>query len=68
MVIRRMKKSIKTKNRLYKQYEKTGNVEHESVHKQYRNNLNKLLTAAERSHYETLFNMTKDNLKNPGVF
>ena len=58
-----MKKSIKTKNKLYKQYKKTGSIEHESVYKQYRNNLNKLLTAAERSHYETLFNETKDNLK-----
>ena len=41
----------------------TGSIEHESVYKQYRNNLNKLLTAAERSHYGTLFNESKDNLK-----
>ena len=27
----RMKKSIKTKNKLYKQYKKTGSIEHESV-------------------------------------
>ena len=58
-----MKKSIKVKNSLYRQYRKTGNVEHESVYKQYRNNLNKLLIAAERSHYETLFDENKDNLK-----
>ena len=49
-----MKNSIKTKNELYRQCKKTGNVEHESVYKQYRNNLNKLLIEAERSHYETL--------------
>ena len=58
-----MKNSIKTKNKLYRQCKKTGNIEHESVYKQYRNNLNKLLIEAERSHYETLFNENKSNLK-----
>ena len=58
-----MKKSIKTKNKLYRRYKKTGNAEHESIYKQYRNNLNKLLITAEKSHYETLFNNNKDNLK-----
>ena len=38
-----MKNSIKTKNKLYRQCEKTGNVEHDSVYKLYRNNLNILL-------------------------
>ena len=55
--------SIKTKNKLYRQCKKTGNVEHESVYKQYRNNLNKLLIEAERSHYQTLFNENKSHLK-----
>ena len=58
-----MKKSIKTKNKLYRRYKKTGNAEHESIYKQYRNNLNKLLITAEKSHYETLFNDNKENLK-----
>ena len=58
-----MKKSIKTKNKLYRRYKKTGNAEHEYIYKQYRNNLNKLLITAEKSHLETLFNDNKDNLK-----
>ena len=56
-------KSIKTKNKLYRRYKKTGNAEHESIYKQYRNNLNRLLITAEKIHYETLFNDNKDDLK-----
>ena len=58
-----LKKSIKVQNKRYRQYKKTGHVEHESVYKQYRNNLNKLLIAAERNHYDTLFIKIKMILK-----
>ena len=58
-----MKNSIKNKNKLYKQYKNTGNIEHELQYKQYRNKLNKLLFEAENEHYETLLNENKSNLK-----
>ena len=67
MLIRRMKKSMITKNKLYRRYKKTGNAEPESIYKQYRNNLNKLLITAEKRHYEILLNDYKHNLKNFGV-
>ena len=44
MTIRRdEKKTIKTKNKLYRLYKKTGNAEHESIYKQNRNNLTNCL-------------------------
>ena len=58
-----MKNSIKIKNRLYRRQKRTGNPEHESNYKIYRNKLNSILKDAEKSHYEKLLNEHKNNLK-----
>ena len=58
-----IKTSIKAKNKSYRQYKRSGNTEHEMLHKQHRNKLNKLLFEAEKEHNETLLNETKNNLK-----
>ena len=62
MVIRWDEDVNKNKNKLYKQYKNTRNIEHELQYKQYRNKLNKLLFEAEKEHFETLLNENKSNL------
>ena len=57
------KEQIKIKNRLYKLWRKTGNPEHESIYKRFRNKINRLLKSAEKSHYAKLFEENKKNLK-----
>ena len=58
-----MKKSIKEKNKLYKRQKKTCNPVHEKEYKTYRNQLNRIMSKAERAHYEKLLNDNKSNLK-----
>ena len=58
-----MKKSIKIKNNLFRQYRQHGTPELEFKYKQYRNNLNRMLRIAEREHYDVLFSNYKGNLK-----
>ena len=58
-----LKKSIKTKNKMYHKHRKSGNKKHECLYKQYRNRLNGLLFIAEKEHYEKLLNDYKNNLK-----
>ena len=58
-----LKKSIKTKNKMYRKSHKTKNPELESQYKKYRNQLNKLLNLAEKSHYDKLISDNKNNLK-----
>ena len=54
-----LKEQIKIKNRLYKLWRKTGNPEHESIYKRFRNKINRLLKSAEKSHYAKLFEENK---------
>ena len=68
MVIRWEDFNKKNKNKLYKQYKNTGNIELELQYKQYGNKLNRLLFEAEKEHYEKHLNENKSNLKNLGVF
>ena len=58
-----VKKSIKIKNKLFRQYRRHGTPELEFKYKQYRNNLNRMLRMAEREHYDVLFSNYKGNLK-----
>ena len=41
-----LKRSIKTKNKLFHRKQKTKRLEHENIYKKYRNKLNKLLLMA----------------------
>ena len=58
-----LKRSIKTKNKLFHWKQKTKRLEHETIYKKYRNKLNKLLLMAERKHYEQCLEENKCNLK-----
>ena len=58
-----MKQRIKIKNKLYRKQKVSGKPEHESLYKQFRNKLNKLLADAEREHYEKLLQENHHNLK-----
>ena len=58
-----MKQRIKIKNKLYRKQKLTGKSEDESLYKQFRNKLNKLLVDAEREHYEHLLQENQQNLK-----
>ena len=58
-----LKKSIKVKNRLYRKQKKSMKPEHETYYKKYRNKLNKVITDAERKHYDQLLSDNKHNLK-----
>ena len=58
-----MKKSIKIKNNLFRQYRQHGTPELEFKYKQCRNNLNRMLRIAEREHYDVWLSNYKGNLK-----
>ena len=58
-----LKEQIKIKNRLYKLWKKSGNPEHESIYKRFRNKVNRSLKSAEKAHYAKLFEENKKNLK-----
>ena len=58
-----MKKAIKTKNKLYRRSKKSGVEAHDREYKRYRNTLTKLITEAERTHYDLLLKENKHNLK-----
>ena len=58
-----LKKSIKTKNKLYVKSIKTPTLHNIKIYKEYRNKLNSLLRKAERLHYDQLFVKNKNNLK-----
>ena len=58
-----LKRSIQTKNKLYRQKQKSKRLEHEIIHKIYRNKLNKLLLMAETKLYEQRLEENKCNLK-----
>ena len=59
-----LKKSIKTKNRLFRRHMKIKKNDHELLYKRYRNKLHGLLLKAEKDHYEKLLEDNKNNLKN----
>ena len=61
------KNTIKTKNKLYRWYKKTGSAEHESIYKQNRNNLTNCLLQQGKV-ITRHFLMEKKSLKNRGVF
>jgi hypothetical protein len=56
-------KSIKKKNRLYKQFIKTPNSIRESRYKIFRNKLTHVIRKAKRSYYESKFESAKNDLK-----
>ena len=58
-----LKRSIKTKNKLFHRKQKTNWLEHETIYKKYRNKLNKVILMAERKHYEQRLEENKCNLK-----
>ena len=58
-----IKSAIKKKNNLYRRQKKTKNTEHEKTYKKYRNRLNKIISNAERAHYQQLLSDNKSNLK-----
>ena len=58
-----LKCSIKTKNKMYRASLRTKNPELEVQYKKYRNNLNKLLYLAEKTHYDDLIATNKNNMK-----
>ena len=55
--------SIKKKNKLYAKMHNRPTLHNTILYKQYRNKLNKILTNAERAHYNELFIKHKDNLQ-----
>ena len=55
--------SIKKKNKLYVKMHNRPTLHNTILYKQYRNKLNKILTNAERAHYNELFKKHKDNLQ-----
>ena len=59
-----LKRSIQTKkNKLYHRKQKSKRLEHDTIYKKYRNNLNKLLLMAEKKHYEQRLEENKCNSK-----
>ena len=58
-----LKKSIKTKNRLYFKSIKNPTLVNLKIYKNYRNHLNSLLRRAERQHYSIQFQQNQNNLK-----
>ena len=58
-----LKERIKIKNRLFKLWKKSGDPEHETLYKRFRNRVNRLLRSAEKEHYAKLFEENKKNLK-----
>ena len=57
-----LKKSIKTKNKLYVKSIKSPSLTNLKIYKTYRNKLNSLLRKAEREHYDKLLTQHKSNL------
>ena len=57
------KKSIPTKNKLYKYYLNILTVFNETNYKKYKNKLNKLISIAERYHYHKEFQKHRGNLQ-----
>jgi len=58
-----LRKSIITKNKLYKKYKENPFLNNERKYKSYRNKLHNLLRSAERNYYQNLVSMHKGNLK-----
>ena len=58
-----MKRQIKIKNRLYRRYLRSDNLEHHIIYKRFRNVLHNKLHLAEKDHYDKLINDNKHNLK-----
>ena len=58
-----LKKSIKTKNKLYTRYLHLKTIESKSNYTQYRNRLKSVMKAAEKQHYSLLMTVHKNNLK-----
>ena len=56
-------RSIRKKQRLYKSYLKTPSENHKKKYKQYKNKLTKLLHAAKKDYYTTIFIRIKGNSK-----
>ena len=55
--------SIKKKNKLHVKMHNRPTLHNTILYKQYRNKLNKILTNAERAHYNELFKNHEDNLQ-----
>ena len=58
------KKSIQTKNKLYKYYLNIPTIFNETNYKKYKNKLNKLISIAERYHYHKKFHKQRQFTKN----
>ena len=56
-------KSIRTKDKLYKQYITKPNPETKVKYTKYRNTLNSLLRASKKNHYSSQLNLHKNNMK-----
>ena len=58
-----LRDSIKKKNKLHVKMHNRPTLHNTILYKQYRSKLNKILTNAERAHYNELFKKHKDNLQ-----
>ena len=58
-----LRQLIHTKNKLYVVSQSRPTFTNEFIYKRYRNRLNKVLVAAEKSHYQDMLNANKDNLQ-----
>ena len=56
-------KSIRTKNKLYRQYLTNQSSHYETRYKNYKNKLNHLLRIAKRIYYENKIDASKSNAK-----
>ena len=56
-------KSVKRKNKLYKQYLSDPSSQKKALHKEYRNKLNHSLRIAKRLYYDKKLNESKNNLR-----
>ena len=60
---KRLLKSIRTKNKLYKQYLTNQSLHYEIRHKNNKNKLNHSLRIAKRAYYENKIDASKSNWK-----
>ena len=58
-----LRSAIKRKNKLYLLYKRHPNVNNEIIYKTYKNKLSKLISVAERQHYDALLKKHKSNIK-----
>ena len=58
-----LKKQIRIKNQLYRQYKRTDDANIHIIYKRFRNKLNGLLFKAEKEHYSKVLNENKNNIK-----